>query len=151
MEVGASKRHGHRLLQVGMLLFFLALFVGLAVPKFALPRLALSTHLLGIMQGTFLLVAGSLWPRLNLTRSLSLAGCGLAIYGCIAAWTANLCGALWGAGGTMVPLAAGQARGSALQEGLIRFGLMTAAVSLILMAMIILWGLRTPPLDESSP
>jgi hydroxylaminobenzene mutase len=46
-----------------MLLFLLALFVGLAVPKFALPRLALSTHLLGIMQGTFLLVAGSLWPR----------------------------------------------------------------------------------------
>ncbi|HEY7698035.1 MAG TPA: hydrogenase, partial [Vicinamibacteria bacterium] len=127
MEVsGASKRHGHRLLQVGMLLFLLALFVGLAVPKFALPRLALSTHLLGILQGTFLLVVGSLWPRLRLTSSLSMAGCALAVYGCIAAWTANLCGALWGAGGAMVPLAAGQARGSAIQEGLIRFGLMTA-------------------------
>src|SRR6266850_4042571 len=135
-------RDGQRLLRVGMLLFLFALLVGLAVPRFAVPRLGLSTHLLGLMQGTFLLVAGSLWPRLTLTRAVSRAGSYLAVYGCIAAWTANLLAALWGAGNSMLPIAAGQARGNVVQERIIAAGLVTAAVSLIAMAIIILWGLR---------
>lgn len=137
--------HGQRLLQVGALLFLLALLVGLGIPRFALPRLALSAHLLGLMQGTFLITAGLLWPRLRLTRSLSRIGCGLAIYGCSSAWTANVCGAVWGAGSSMLPMAAGGAQGSALQEGAIRILLMSAALSLIAMAVLILWGLRPSP------
>jgi len=43
----------------------------------------------------------------------------------------------------MLPLAAGQARGSAFQEVLIATGLRTAAVALIAVAILILWGLRT--------
>ena len=138
---------GRRLLRIGIVLFLLALLVGLAVPRFAVPRLGLSTHLLGLMQGTFLLVAGSLWPKLRLTRAVSRAGTYLATYGCIAAWTANLSGALWGAGNSMLPIAAGQARGSVVQERIIAGGLVTAAVSLIAMAMIMLWGLRGLKLD----
>ena len=147
-------RDGQRVLRVGMLLFLLALLVGLAVPRFAVPRLALSTHLLGLMQGTFLLAAGSLWPKLRITRPVSRGGSYLAIYGCIAAWTANLLGAVWGAGNSMVPIAAGQARGSAVQERIIAAGLITAAVSLIAMTVIMLWGLRgsttgRPAADDS--
>jgi hypothetical protein len=37
-------RQGHRLLQLGMLVFLFALVVGVAVPTFAVPRLGLSTH-----------------------------------------------------------------------------------------------------------
>ena len=131
-----------------MLLFLLALLVGLAVPRFAVPRLGLSTHLLGIMQGTFLLVAGLLWPKLKLTRVLSRVGSYLAVYGCVAAWTANLLGALWGAGNSMMPIAAGQARGSVLQEGIIATGLVTSAVSLIAVAILILWGLRASSMEQ---
>jgi hydroxylaminobenzene mutase len=137
-------RHAQRLLQAGALLFLLALFVGLGIPGFTVPRLALSAHLLGLMQGTFLIAVGLLWPRLGLTPSLSGIGCGLAIYGCVAAWTANVCGAAWGAGSPMLPMAAAGARGSALQEGVIRILLLTAAPSLIAMAVLILWGLRSP-------
>ena len=135
-------REGHRLLRVGILLFLCALLVGLAVPRFAVPRLGLSTHLLGLMQGTFLLVAGSLWPKLKLTGGMSRAGSYLAVYGCVAAWTANLLAAVWGAGNSMLPIAAGQARGNVVQERIIAAGLVTAAVSLIAMAIIMLWGLR---------
>jgi hydroxylaminobenzene mutase len=150
----SQERAAQRLLRVGALLFLLALLVGLAVPRFAVPRLGLSTHLLGLMQGTFLLVSGLLWPKLKLTGAVSRAGSYLAIYGCIAAWTANLLGALWGAGNSMLPIAAGQARGSLIQERIIAAGLVTAAVSLIATAMIILWGLRGsmighPRLDRS--
>ena len=147
-----SSRQGHRLLQAGMLLFLLALLVGIAVPAFAVPRLGLSTHLLGIMQGLFLMVAGLLWPRLRLTRALSRAGFALAIYGCLAAWTANLLAAILGAGNSMLPMAAGQAHGSALQEGLISILLRSAAVALIATALLMLWGLRgTGTGDARSP
>jgi hydroxylaminobenzene mutase len=144
------RRDGHRLLQVGGLLFLLGLLVGLGVPTFAVPRLGLSTHLLGIMQGTFLLVGGLLWPRLRFTRSASRIAHVLAIYGCLAAWTANLLGAVWGAGNSMLPMAAGAARGSSFQEGAIRVLLMSAALSLVTVAVLILWGLRTPPRAECS-
>jgi hypothetical protein len=143
-----GRRDAHRLLQAGGLLFLLGLLVGLAVPMLAVPRLGLSTHLLGIMQGTFLLVAGLVWPRLRLTRTASRIGHVLAIYGCLAAWSANLLGAVWGAGNTMLPMSAGAARGSSLQEGAIQALLISAALSLVIAAVLILWGLRALPRDE---
>ena len=69
------------------MLFLLALLIGLAVPVFAVPRLALSVHLLGLMQGLFLLATGMLWPRLHFTRAQSIATFWLLAYGCVAAWT----------------------------------------------------------------
>ena len=138
-----KEARGHRLLQLGVLLFLLALLVGLAVPRFAVPRLALSVHLLGLMQGLFLSVLGLLWPRLQFTPRLSTVAFWLAVYGCLGAWTSNLLGAIWGAGNTIVPIAAGQARGTNLQEGIINGGLRTAAVALIATAVLVLWGLRT--------
>ena len=137
------------MLQAGILLFLIALLVGLSVPRFSVPRLGLSAHLLGIVQGLFLMVAGVLWPRLRLTRAMSRIGVWLALYGCFAAWTANVLAGVWGAGNTMLPLAAGQARGSALQETIIAIGLRTAAVSLIATALLILWGLRASAAGKS--
>ncbi|MBI3246107.1 MAG: hydrogenase [Deltaproteobacteria bacterium] len=135
-------RQGHHLLQVGILLFLFALLVGLVIPKFAVPRLGLSVHLLGIMQGTFLAVLGLLWPKLKLTQVMSRVGFWLVVYGFFAAWTANVLAGVWGAGNSMLPLAAGQAQGSALQEGIIAIGLRTAAVSQITALILVLWGLR---------
>jgi len=43
-------------------LFLIGLLVGLAVPVFAVPRLALSVHLLGLMQGLFLSVVAFSGP-----------------------------------------------------------------------------------------
>ncbi len=138
-----SSRQGQRLLQLGILLFLFALLVGLVVPTFAVPRLGLSTHLLGIMQGIFLMVMGLLWPRLRVTRAASRIGFLLAVYGCFAAWLANLSAAIWGAGSSMMPIAAGPAHGTSFQEGIIAIALRSAAVSLIAVSLLILWGLRT--------
>ena len=133
---------GPRLIQLGALLFLVALFIGLAVPVFAVPRLALSVHLLGLMQGLFLMIAGILWPRLALARTASNAAFWLLAYGCVAAWTANLLGAVWGAGNSIVPMAAGAARGSDLQETVIVVMLRSGGASLILGTALLLWGLR---------
>jgi hydroxylaminobenzene mutase len=151
---GEQMRQGHRLIQVGVSLFLIALLTGLVVHKMPLPRLALSAHLLGIMQGTFLAIVGLLWPRLKLGRMSSKVTFVLIVYGCLAAWFANFLGAIWVAGGAMVPFAAGDARGSALQESIIKVGLRTAAASLILALLFLLWGLRlgsTSGRDPSQP
>jgi hydroxylaminobenzene mutase len=137
-----SSRQGHHLLQGGILLFLFALLVGLVIPKFAVPRLGLSVHLLGIMQGTFLAVLGLLWPKLKLTRRMSRVGFWLVVYGFFAAWIANVLAGVWGAGNSMLPMAAGQAQGSPLQEGIIAIGLRTAAASQITALILVLWGLR---------
>jgi hypothetical protein len=138
-----SRRQGHRLTQAGILLFLFALLVGLAVPRFAVPRLGLSAHLLGIMQGLFLMITGVLWPRLELTRTTARVACFLAVYGCVAAWIANVLAAVWGAGNSILPIAAGAARGSPFQESVINVTLRSAAVSLIAASLLIFWGLRT--------
>jgi hydroxylaminobenzene mutase len=142
-----SVRQAHRLLQLGILLFLVALIVGLFVPAFAVPRLGLSTHLLGLMQGLFLVAAGLLWPRLRLTRAIGQAAFVLVVYGCLAAWTANFVGAVVGAGNSMLPIAAGQARGSDLQETLIAVLLRSGGLSLIASTALIFWGLRGAPSD----
>jgi hydroxylaminobenzene mutase len=131
------------LLQLGIFLFLLALLVGLAVPSFTVPRLGLSTHLLGLMQGIFLTITGLVWPRLQVPRAIARVGFFLVVYGCFAAWGANLSGAIWGAGSTMLPIAAGTAHGTSIQEGIITVALRSAAVSLISVTLLILWGLRT--------
>lgn len=132
------------LLQAGSVLFLLALFVGLAIPRFALPRVAVSAHLVGLMQGMFLMLAGLLWPRLGLSRRVSGIAGGLLIYGGAAAFAANLCAAACGAGGTLLPIATGGVQGSALAEGAVKTLLRTAAVSIISGAGLVFWGLRTP-------
>ena len=140
---------GRRLVQLGMLLFFFGLLIGLAASNFggaihifALPRAGLSAHLIALMQGTFLVVMGLLWPKLDLTRAASRIAFWLIIYGFLAAWIANVLAGVWGAGGAMLPNAAGQAHGSTLQEGNIAIGLRTGAVSQIAALLLILWGLR---------
>jgi (hydroxyamino)benzene mutase len=140
-------RQGHFLLRAGLLLFLFALLVGLAVPHFAVPRVGLSAHLLGIMQGLFLMSAGLFWPRLELTRGMARVGAWAVTYGCYAAWAANLLAAVAGAGNAMLPMAAGAAHGSAFQEGVIMVGLRSAAVSLIGATALMLWGLRVYPQD----
>jgi hydroxylaminobenzene mutase len=143
-DADAPSRRGHHLLQLGALLFLFALLVGLAVPRFPVPRLGLSVHLLGLTQGLYLSVIGLLWPRLALTPLLSRAGAVLAAYGCLSALVANVLAATWGAGKTLLPLAAGTARGSASQELVIAFALRSGALALIAAAVLVLWGLRPP-------
>ena len=139
---------GRRLMRAGALLFLLGLFVGFGVPRFAVPRLALSTHLLAMMQATLFLVLGLVWPRLAIGRRPSQVGLGLALYGFGGAWVANLLGALWGAGGSMVPMAAGAARGTAVQEMAIRVLLVSAALCQVALGLLVLWGLRGPARAE---
>ncbi len=133
-------QQSNQLIRVGMTLFLLALVIGLFVQSFAVPRLGLSVHLLGLLQGILLTVLGLVWPRLNLARSWSRTALWLAVYGCIAAWTSNVLAATWG-GSAMLPIASGQARSSAVHDGIITLGLRSSAVSLVAATILVWWGL----------
>src|SRR5258708_34831934 len=91
------------------------------------------------------MVLGTVWPRLLLTTGTARPGFFLLVYGCVAAWTANLLAAIWGAGGAMLPIAAGAAHGTSIQEGVIAMALKSAAVSLVAGVVLVLWGLRAVP------
>lgn len=135
-------RQSHRLLQVGIGLFLFSVLIGLVIPHFTIPRLGLAAHLIGILQGVFLVALGLLWPRLRLSPALSRSAFWLLIYECIAAVSTNLLAGAWGAGNSILPLAANGVRGSAIQEVVIKIGLRSAGAALIVALVLILWGLR---------
>lgn len=132
---------GHRLLQLGTVLFLLGLLVGLAVPQLANPRMALASHLEGVMNGIFLLVLGLVWPRLALGERGARATFGLAVYAGFANWATTLLAATWGAGARM-PFAAGKHRGSVAQEVVIDALLVSLSVAIVAVCVLVLWGLR---------
>ena len=134
-----------RLLQIGFAVLLAAALLGLVIPQFAVPRLALSAHLIGILQGILLMVVGLLWPRLNLTPKQLQLVFWLVVYQAIAAPLSNLLAAAWGAGNSIIPIAAGEAHGSAVQETVINVGLRSAGAALIVSLVFILWGLRPVP------
>lgn len=143
----SQKRVGHRLLQFGVLLFLLGLLVGLAVPALANPRMALASHLEGVMNGLFLIVLGLLWPTLVLSARLLSVTFALAVYGTFANLAATLLAAVWAAGAVM-PIAAQGHTGSPAQESLIRLLLVSLALAMIAVCVLVLAGLRRAAPDQ---
>lgn len=144
-------RHGHRLLQLGVLLFLLTSFEGFAVPYFAVPNLGRSVHTLSAFLGVMLLALGLVWPRLELTAATARVAFWFLIYSALATVAAFLLAGIWGAGNSIMPLAAGSARGSDFQEHVIGAIAYSAAPTGILSFALILFGLRNLPLDLARP
>jgi hydroxylaminobenzene mutase len=135
-------RQGHRLLQLGIALFLFTSFEGFAVPHFTVPNLGRSVHTLGAFSGVLLLTLGLLWPRLNLGAATSRIAFWFLIYSDIATVAAFLMAGVWGAGNSIIPLAAGAAHGTNFQETAISVVAYSAAPTGITAFAIILWGLR---------
>ncbi|WP_067835198.1 hydrogenase [Nocardia lijiangensis] len=129
------------LIQLGIVLFLLGLLTGLAVPKLKNPRMGLSSHLEGAMNGMFLVIVGLIWSRLELSHAWLIVTFWLVVYAAYANWLATLLAAVWGAGAPMMPIAARDRTGSALQERVIGILLISLAVSIIAGCVLILVGL----------
>ena len=138
----SKQRTGRCLMRYGVLLFFLGLLTGLIVQKLGNPRMGLSSHLEGVMNGIFLVVLGVVWPRLRLSRLASTITFWLAMYGTYISWATTLAAAAWGAGESMLPIAAAGHRGTALQEAIISLGLSSLVLAILVTCVIVLWGLR---------
>lgn len=131
-----------RLLRLGTLLILLGLATGLAVQNLANPRMALASHVEGVLGGMLLVVMGLVWPRLNLDGGMFKAAFWLLTYGAFANWANPLLGAFWAAGSSMMPMAAQGHRGTPAQELVIGFIAVTLALSLLTGIVMVLLGLK---------
>ena len=137
----ASKNYGRVLMQLGALLFLIGLLIGFCAPQMASPRMALSSHLEGVMNGPFLIVAGLIWERMHL-RPLSKATLFyLAVYGAYANVLATFLAAYWPAGATM-PIAYQTPAGTEAQEMVVLSLLFSCAFAMVVATLQIIWGLR---------
>lgn len=132
---------GQRLLLLGMILFMIGLLTGFVSGTFENPRMGLSAHLEGLMNGTFLAVLGLFWHRLALGAKASIVAFWMVVYGAYANWLGVLLGGIWDAGGSMMPIAAKGLTGTPVQEGIIAFLLISISVAMVIGVAMIIWGL----------
>jgi hydroxylaminobenzene mutase len=145
MNAPALATQGHRLIQLGVVLFLFTSFQGFAVPYFAVPTLGRSVHTLSGLTGVLLVALGLVWPRLDLGARASRLAFWLLIYSALATIAGFVIAGVLGAGGSIMPIAAADARGSDTQELLIQLVMYPAAPAGILSFALILWGLREKP------
>jgi len=138
-------RQAHRLLQLGIALLLFTSFEGFAVPYLAAPHLGRSVHTLSGLSAILMVALGLVWSRLELGVGSSRIAFWFLVNSDLATILAFVLAALWGAGSSTMPLAAGPAHGSAIQEGLIAAVIYSAAPTGIVSFGLMLWGLRHAP------
>ena len=141
----ALSRQGHRLVQTGVALFLFVTLQGLVIQNFAVPSLGRSAHTVSLSSGLVLLGIGLIWPRLTLGSMATRIAFWFLIYSLLATIVAFLLAAMWGAGNTVLPLAAGASHGTALQENIVAAVLVSTLPTGIIAFALILWGLRGTP------
>ena len=77
------------LFTLGLVLFLIGLLTGLIVPALKNPRMALSSHLEGVLNGMFLVLLGLLWPHVDLPKALGITAVALIVYSAYTNWLAG--------------------------------------------------------------
>ena len=134
-----KKWQSDRLLFLGVLLFLFGLIIGLFTPMMTNPRMGLSAHLEGILNGMFLVVLGLIWNKILLNDTWLASAFWLTLFGSFANFVAVSVAAITGAG-KMMPIAGGK-EGTSIVEGFISFLLISLALAMIFVCLIVLAGL----------
>jgi hydroxylaminobenzene mutase len=134
-----QKWQSDRLLFLGILLFLFGLLIALFIPMMTNPRMGLSAHLEGAMNGMFLVILGLIWDKLLLNDKWLASAFWLTVFGSFANFLAVSIAAVTGAG-KLMPIAGGK-EGTFLVEGLISFLLISLALAMIGVCLIVLMGL----------
>jgi (hydroxyamino)benzene mutase len=137
-----TSQYRQRLLWHGFFLFFLGLLSGFAVPMLTNPRMGVSAHLEGVMNGIFLSVLGLVWQWLVLSARSSFILFALALYGAYANWFTTLLAAILGTS-RRTPIAGSGFTGQPWHENVVEVALMSLTFAIAGACVIALWGLRT--------
>jgi hydroxylaminobenzene mutase len=132
----------------GALLFLIGLLTGFAVPAMTNPRMGVSAHLEGVLNGLFLVGLGMLWKELRLGPGARRATFMLALYGTWANWISTTLAASWGTS-QLTPLAGAGHSGAAWQEHIVSFGLYTLSIAIVAALALAVFGLRGQAQSES--
>jgi (hydroxyamino)benzene mutase len=130
-----------RLIWHGMFLFLLGLLVGFTEAKLANPRMGLAAHLEGLMNGTFLIAVGAVWPFIALSSSLAATAFWVVLYGAYANVLTTTFAAVVGAS-SLSPITGAGHDALPWQETLVTAGFGTVGIAMVASTVLILWGLR---------
>lgn len=133
------KQQADKLIFLGIFLFFLGLVIGLLIPILAKPRLGLSSHLEGVMNGMFLVILGLIWHRLNLSNLWLKLTFQLAVVGTYLNFLSIGLAAATGAG-KLLPIAGGREQGPFI-ESVITMGLVLVTITMLLVCILVMKGL----------
>lgn len=134
----------HRvLLRAGFLLILLALLGGTVIPRFTNPRLALSAHVTGLLNGLLLIALGLCWSALSLTPARGRLVRALFVYGAYANWAVSLLGAAWGTQ-RLTPIAGAGFAATPWQETVVQMGLLSLVLAMLVGTALVVWALRPP-------
>jgi len=135
-----KKSQSDQLVFLGVLLFFLGLITGLFVPAFPNPRMGLSSHIEGVLNGMLLIIIGLIWHKVDLSRRWLKITFWLSVYGTFANWFGILVAAVFNAGKMLTVAANGQA-GPPLAEAVVVFCLISLTIAMLVIGVTILIGL----------
>ncbi len=138
-NIERNKWQSNWLMFLGVLLFLFGLIIGLFVPMMANPRMGLTAHLEGVMNGMFLVILGLIWNKLFINDKWLSITFWLTLYGSFANFLAVIIAAISGAG-KLMPIAGGK-EGTTFIEGLISFLLITLSLAMIFICIVVLLGL----------
>ena len=135
-----------QLMFYGIFLFLLGLVTGLMEHHFTNMRMGVSAHLEGVMNGIFLIALGAAWAEVRLPSLAKGIAFGTALFGTYANWLFTTLGAIFG---TAVnnPITSAGHHGQPWQESFVGAGFLCVAISMIVMSLLVLWGLRPKALQ----
>jgi len=136
-----KKRQSDKLIYFGVILFLAGLIIGLMVPVFANPRMGVSSHIEGVLNGMFLIILGLIWNKVDVSNKWLKIAFWSAVYGTFANCIGILIAAIFNAG-KMLGIAANGQEGPLVIEGIITFSLISLSIAMLLVSVTILVGLR---------
>lgn len=126
--------------RLSAVLFMLGLLTGLVSNFAANPRMGLSAHLEGVMNGAFLIALGAAWPHVRLSVRLDRAAFWLLAYGTTVNWLTIVLAAIWNTG-SLTPIASPQPSAAPWQENLVTVGLLSISFAMIAGVALVICGL----------
>src|SRR3954471_663632 len=123
----------------GVFLFLIGLVTGTQQRRFTNMRMALSAHLEGVMNGTFLIALGAIWGNVKLPPPVEKAARWSVLYGTYGNWLFTTLGAAMGTAAANPTLSQGH-RGRPWQEKLAAAGFRSVSYSILGAAVLLLFG-----------
>jgi len=124
-----------------MILFLLGLLTGFFTANFRNPRMGLSAHMEGILNGIFLVIAGIIWDELRISKSLGTITFTTLIYGTFINWLTTLFAAYLGTS-KITPVTGAGFHGTDVQEQFVTGGFISVGLTMMFSLIVIIYGLR---------